>query len=107
MKIRLFDSYKSNDSNTSVWLRSTNTIDGVITNKKVTNVNHTTTGSNTLWLPITIFFVTQLTADIQRHTIIIKNGELDGQSHSNLFLHKKQINCLIYMYENTKINLRF
>ena len=89
-EIRLFGSYKSNRSNTSVRLRSTNTIDGVITNKKVTNVNHTTTGSNTLWLPITIFFVTQLTctADTQRHTIIMKNGELDGQSYSNFFVQK-------------------
>ena len=60
---RLFHAYKSNQTKISVWFRSTN-ISGVETNQTITDLSHTSVGAYTLWLPITVFFVTQLTATV-------------------------------------------
>lgn len=48
-----------------------------------------------------MFFVTHLTANTQRHTIVLKNGIFDDGGHSKFFFF------LNHIYESTKVNIHF
>lgn len=58
-------------------------------NKKIEDLKHSSLQNGRVaWVPITMFFVTHLTANTQRHTIVLRNGIFDGGSHS-MFKKKK------------------
>lgn len=72
------------------------------------DMNHTVDadGIITLWYQLSIFFVTQLTAYTQRHTLTIghSKAKFDGRGYSNLLI-KTEITCLTNMYEDNKDDL--
>ena len=64
-EIYFFDSYKAQKDNAAIWFRSTIISNGAQRNRKIRKLNTTRVGSNTMWLTVNVFLVTQLTA---KHT---------------------------------------
>ena len=99
-EVHFSDSFANGARRVSIWFHSTDICDGTKSIEKIHDMNHTVDtgqGENRVDLqPLSLFFVTQLTANPQKHIIVItgsQNATFEGQSYANLFI-KKWLICL-------------